>query len=133
MKDPDAKNGRPESGKPASERNSRVSRGGEKADRSPGEGGPATAAATDKVDIPGGLPDVLPILPTRGVAVFPGIISSLSIGRPGSRRLLEQSLPQSKVVGLVAQKDPELDAPTSRDLYRIGVAVAVLKLLRQPD
>src|SRR5437762_97804 len=83
------------------------SRGAEKPEKSPGgEPEPATSAVVGQVDIPGGLPEELPILPTRGVAVFPGIISSLSIGRPASRKLLEQSLPQSKIVGLVAQKDP---------------------------
>src|SRR5262245_17647403 len=79
------------------------------------------------------IPDTLPILPTRGVAVFPGIIASLSIGRPGSRKLLEESLPQSKIIGLFAQKDPEKDDVGAGDLYRVGVAATVLKLMRQPE
>jgi ATP-dependent Lon protease len=79
------------------------------------------------------IPDTVSILPTRGVAVFPGIIASLSIGRPGSRKLLEESLPQSKVIGIFAQKDPEKDDVGPNDLHRVGVAVSVMKLLRQPD
>ena len=114
-------------------------------------GGPASARAVDKPDDrepvtpetqgqererPGErpqIPDTLPILPTRGVAVFPGIIASLSIGRPGSRKLLEESLPQSKVIGIFAQKDPEKDQVGPEDLHAVGVAGTVMKLLRQPD
>jgi ATP-dependent Lon protease len=79
------------------------------------------------------IPDTLPMLPTRGVAVFPGIVASLSIGRAASRKLLEESLPHSKVIGIFAQKDPEKEIVGVDDLYRVGVAVSVMKLLRQPD
>jgi ATP-dependent Lon protease len=95
--------------------------------------GPEASGGDPVPEVPAGIPEVLPILPTRGVAVFPGIISSLSIGRPASRKLLEESLPQSKIIGVIAQKDPEIESPGPRDLYRVGVAVSVLKLLRQPD
>src|SRR4051812_23752698 len=79
------------------------------------------------------IPGTLPILPTRGIAVFPGVIASLSIGRAASRKLIEESLPQSKIIGLFAQKDPEKDNVGPDDLYQVGVAVSVMKLLRQPD
>src|SRR5688500_18568643 len=79
------------------------------------------------------IPDTLPILPTRDVAVFPGIIASISIGRPSSRKLLEESLPQSKTIGVFAQRNSENDKPGQDDLYRVGVACSVHKLMRQPD
>ena len=79
------------------------------------------------------IPDTLPILPTRDVAVFPGIIASISIGRPTSRKLLEESLPQSKIIGVFAQRNPEHEKPGQDDLYRVGVACSVHKLMRQPD
>src|SRR5688500_18394529 len=79
------------------------------------------------------IPDTLPILPTRDVAVFPGIIASISIGRPSSRKLLEESLPQSKIIGVFAQRNSETDKPGADDLYRVGVACSVHKLMRQPD
>ena len=98
------------------------------------EPGPATSAPeADAADHPPVIPDTLPILPTRGVAVFPGIVGSLSIGRPPSRKLLEVSLPQSKIIGLFAQKNPEQEHPGPDDLYHVGVACAVHKLVRQPD
>src|SRR5687767_5121388 len=73
------------------------------------------------------IPDEIPILPTRGVALFPGIVATLTVGRPSSRTLLEESLPKSKIIGVLAQKNPEQDDPGMRDLYRLGVACAVLK------
>jgi ATP-dependent Lon protease len=79
------------------------------------------------------IPDTLPILPTRAVAVFPGIVTPLSIGRAASRKLLEESLPQSKIIGIFAQKNPELNNPEPSELHRVGVACAVQKLMRQPD
>src|SRR5678815_3935251 len=77
------------------------------------------------------IPNILPLLPTRDVAVFPGIIASLTIGRPGSRKLLEESLPQSKIIGVFTQKNPDHDNPSPEELQRVGVAASVLKLIRQ--
>jgi ATP-dependent Lon protease len=80
------------------------------------------------------VPSVLPILPVRSLVVFPGTIIPLTIRRRSSLQLLDESLPQSKMIGLAAQRDPENDNPEADGLYRVGVAVLVLKLLRQqPD
>lgn len=79
------------------------------------------------------IPDTLPILPTRGVAVFPGVVATISVGRPASRKLLEESLPQSKIIGVFAQRDADQDTPSPQDLHRVGVACSVLKLVRGPD
>jgi ATP-dependent Lon protease len=66
------------------------------------------------------------------LVVFPGTVIPLTIGRGASRKLLEESLPESKIIGLFAQRRPEQDDPGPEDLYRMGVAGMVLKLLRQP-
>ncbi len=79
------------------------------------------------------IPDVLPILPVRNMVIFPGTVIPLTVGRPSSRKLLEDSLPQSKVIGLVTQRNPDLDEPGPEDLYHVGVAALVLKLLRQGE
>ncbi len=57
----------------------------------------------------------------------------LGVGRPSSRRLLDESLPKSKVIGLVAQRDEDEENPNPSGLYDIGTAAMVLKLVRQPD
>jgi ATP-dependent Lon protease len=79
------------------------------------------------------IPDVLPILPVRDMVVFPGTIVPMGVGRPSSRRLLDESLSRSKIIALFTQKDAEEEEPTSQSLYMMGTAVMVLKLIRQPD
>ncbi len=79
------------------------------------------------------IPDRLPVLPIRGTVMYPGTIMPLGVGRPASRRLLDESLPKSKIIALVTQRDPTQDEPTPEAMYNVGVAVMVLKLIRQPD
>lgn len=79
------------------------------------------------------IPEVVPVLPIRGIVTFPGTIVPLGVGRPSSRKLLDESLPNSKVIAVVAQRDEDHDDPGADDLYRVGTLVNVLKLIRQPD
>ena len=76
------------------------------------------------------IPDVLPILPVRNMVIFPGTVIPLTVGRAASRKLLDESLPQSKIIGLVTQQNLEQDNPGPEDLYKVGVAAQVLKLMR---
>jgi ATP-dependent Lon protease len=79
------------------------------------------------------IPDVVAILPLRNIVIFPGTVLPLTVGRPASRKMLEETLPQSKVIGLFTQKDPQQENPGPLDLHRVGVAALVLKMLRQGD
>jgi ATP-dependent Lon protease len=79
------------------------------------------------------IPEVLSILPVRNLVLFPGTVVPLTIGRAASRKLLEESLPQSKIIGLFAQRAPDQENPGPDDLYPVGVAGLVLKLLRQNE
>jgi ATP-dependent Lon protease len=79
------------------------------------------------------IPGTLPILPLRHLVLFPGTVLPLTIARPGSRRLIEESVPLSKVIGLFGQKNPDDEEPGPDGLAPIGVAATVLKLIRQPD
>lgn len=79
------------------------------------------------------IPKVLPVLPIRGTIMFPGTIMPLGVGRPSSRLLLDECLTKSKIIALVAQRDEDQENPTAEDLYQIGTAGLVLKLIRQPD
>ena len=79
------------------------------------------------------IPDVLPILPVRNTVIFPGTITPLTIGRQSSRQLLEESLGQSKMIGICAQKNPDVDNPAPEDIYHVGVAAIVLKLFRHSE
>ncbi|MEE9213133.1 MAG: endopeptidase La [Phycisphaeraceae bacterium] len=101
---------------------------------------PTSPAATEPplTAGPGGdhrptIPNVLPVLPIRGTVMFPGTIMPLGVGRPSSRRLLDESLPASKIIALVTQHDEDEDNPSPQGLYKVGTAAIVLKLIRQPD
>ncbi len=76
-------------------------------------------------------PEELPILPVRGVVVFPGTMVPLTIEREASRKLLDESLPQSRSIGIVAQRDAEIDQPGPADLYEVGVMGEVLRMIKQ--
>src|SRR5438132_13687362 len=78
-------------------------------------------------------PDLLSILPSRSFVVFPGTILPLTVGRAASIKLLDETLPQTKVIGLLTQRDETKEDPQPQDLYPVGVAAIVLKLLRQSD
>ncbi len=79
------------------------------------------------------VPGVLPILPVRNMVIFPGTVVPLTIGRASSRKLLEESLPQNKVIGVVTQRNAEQDNPGAGDFYTIGVAALVLKFMRPAE
>lgn len=78
-------------------------------------------------------PDVLPILPLRGVVVYPQTAVPLTVGQARSIRLVDDVVSGDKLVGLVTALDPELETPGPADLYRTGTIATVHRLLRAPD
>src|SRR5438128_3645281 len=80
-----------------------------------------------------GIPEELSILPVRGFVVFPGTVIPLNVQRAASLKLLDDTLPRTKVIGLLTQRDETKDDPSPEDLYSVGTAALVLKLLRQSD
>src|SRR5215213_9310411 len=78
-------------------------------------------------------PDVLPILPLRGVVVYPNTAVPLTVGQPRSIKLVDDVVGGDKLVGLVAALDPENEMPGPNELYRIGTIATVHRLLRAPD
>ena len=78
-------------------------------------------------------PDVLPILPLRGVVVYPQTAVPLTVGQPRSIKLVDDVVGGDKLVGLVAAVNPELESPGPNDLYRVGTVALVHRLLRAPD
>ena len=79
------------------------------------------------------IPEELSILPVRGFLVFPGTIVPLNVRRPASIKLLDETLPRTKTIGLLAQRDESKEDPEPADLYRMGTAALVLKMIRQAD
>src|ERR1044071_8635399 len=90
------------------------------------------AAATEPSQLPR-IPEELSILPVRGFVVFPGTVIPLNIRRGASIKLLDETLPRTKVIGLVAQRDEATEDPEPQELFHAGTAALVLKLVRQAD
>ncbi len=78
-------------------------------------------------------PQEVPILPLRGVVVYPHVAVPLTIGQPRSIRLMDDVVAGNRLVGLVAARDPEKETPGPEDLYSVGTIAAVHRLLRSPD
>src|SRR5262247_3752753 len=79
------------------------------------------------------VPANLPILPLRGVVIFPSAIVPLLISRGTSLKLVEDCLAGDRMLGLAAQKNPEEEAPAPEGLYTRGTAGRILKMLKYPD
>lgn len=80
------------------------------------------------------LPTVLPILPLRGLVVYPQTAVPLTIGQPRSIRLVDEVVAgEERMIGLLTSRDPELEMPEPRHLYEMGTMAMVHRLFRAPD
>ncbi len=80
------------------------------------------------------IPSVLPILPLRGLVVYPQTAVPLTIGQPRSIRMVDDVVAsEDRLIGLVASRNPEVELPEPKDLYDIGTVAIVHRLFRAPD
>ena len=79
------------------------------------------------------VPEIIPILSLRNTVLFPGVVLPISIGRPRSIQLIKDAYRNNKIVGTVAQKDPDTENPEFSDLHAIGTIGQIVKLLEMPD
>ena len=79
------------------------------------------------------MPDDLPILAVRNLVLFPGVVSPILIGRESSMSLIRKAEKHGSVIGVVCQRDPEVEKPIRSDLYDFGVYAKVLKTLTLPN
>ena len=85
-------------------------------------------------EMEGKIPSILPILPLRGLVVYPETAVPLTIGQPRSIRLVDDVVSQdNRLIGLVTSRNPELEIPEPRDLFNIGTVAMVHRLFRAPD
>ena len=75
----------------------------------------------------------LPLIPLRDVVVFPGIVTTLFVGRPKSIEALNVSMSSNKKLVLVSQKNPSLEDPKNSDLYSFASISNLLQLIKLPD
>ncbi|MGH2516403.1 MAG: LON peptidase substrate-binding domain-containing protein, partial [Ktedonobacterales bacterium] len=79
------------------------------------------------------LPDELPILPLKDTVVYPFAVMPLGVGKERSIRLIDEVMRGSRLVGLVAQKDAEIEDAGPDDCFRMGTVARIARLLRIPD
>jgi ATP-dependent Lon protease len=82
---------------------------------------------------PANIPGELPILPLRGLVVYPQVAAPLTIGQPRSVRLVDDAMAGDKLIGLVTSKNPDLENPGPEDLYNTGTVAMIHRMFRAPD
>ena len=79
------------------------------------------------------VPEVLPILPLRNSVLYPGVVIPITVGRDRSMQLVKDYYKKRKPIGVVAQKDANVEDPGLADLYPIGTVAQILKTFQMPD
>jgi len=79
------------------------------------------------------IPQQLPVLPLRGLVVFPMTAVPIRVGQPRSVQLIDEVVAGKRLVGLVTSRDPALESPGPDDVYRVGTVAAVHRLFKAPD
>ncbi len=79
------------------------------------------------------VPELLPLLPLRNTVLFPGVVIPITVGREKSIRLIKEVYKKDKIIGTVAQTDPDMDDPDFKDLYGVGTVAQIIRILEMPD
>ena len=79
------------------------------------------------------LPDSIPILPLRNTVLFPGVVIPITATRDKSIQLINDSNKGNKILGVSAQKDKDIEHPSPQEIYSIGTAAKILRVLKMPD
>ena len=75
----------------------------------------------------------LPLIPLRDVVIFPGVVSTLFVGRNKSISALNAAMAGEKKIILAAQKDGSIDSPLFDDLFKVATVANILQLIKLPD
>ncbi|MBN1565049.1 MAG: endopeptidase La [Anaerolineae bacterium] len=79
------------------------------------------------------LPDELPILPLRGLVVYPHTTIPLTVGQPRSIKLVDEAVAGDRMIGLLASHDPDQETPSPNEIYEYGTVAQIHRLFRAPD
>jgi len=106
-------------------------RSAEGANPPPGAAAPGPAQdQTPKVELPA---DALILIPTRNLVLFPGIVAPLSVGRPRSLAGAQEAARSQRPIGVILQRDAEVEEPGASELYPVGVVANVLRYITARD
>ncbi|HOT42974.1 MAG TPA: endopeptidase La [Syntrophorhabdaceae bacterium] len=79
------------------------------------------------------IPAELPILPLRGTVAYPDLVMPLIVGREKSIRLIDDAMAKDKMIGIITQKNPDIEDPDIEDLYTIGTVATIMKMVKMVD
>ena len=79
------------------------------------------------------LPEEVSILPLRNTVLFPGVVIPITAGRDKSIQLIKDANKSNKIIGVVAQKDQNIENPSTGDIYSLGTVAQILRVLKMPD
>ncbi|MDB4202248.1 endopeptidase La [Polaribacter sp.] len=79
------------------------------------------------------VPEILSILPLRNTVLFPGVVIPITAGRDKSIQLIKDANKGDKVIGVVAQRDEDVEEPGLKDIHTTGVVAQILRVLKMPD
>src|SRR5215203_852925 len=79
------------------------------------------------------IPNELPVLPLRDIVIYPFMIVPLFVSREKSIRAVDEALGENRMILLASQKDLDKEEPTAEDLYAVGTAAVIMRMLKLPD
>ena len=79
------------------------------------------------------VPEDLPLLSLRNTVLFPGVVIPITVGRDRSIRLVKEAHKSEQRIGVVSQKNDDIEVPNGTDLNEVGTVAKVIKMLRMPD
>jgi ATP-dependent Lon protease len=79
------------------------------------------------------VPEDLPLLSLRNTVLFPGVVIPITVGRDRSIRLVKEAHKNEQRIGVVSQKNDDIEVPNGSDLNEVGTVAKVIKMLRMPD
>jgi len=79
------------------------------------------------------IPDILSLLPLKNTVLFPGVVTPITVGRDKSIKAVNDAYKGNKLIGVLAQKDPNTEEPELKDLCAIGTVAKIVKLIKMPD
>src|SRR5258705_6839415 len=95
------------------------------------------AEITEDVEVDNGqelqIPNDLPVLPLRDIVIYPFMIVPLFVSREKSIRAVDEALGENRMILLASQRDLDKEEPTADDLYKVGTAAVIMRMLKLPD
>lgn len=77
--------------------------------------------------------EVIPILPLKNTVLFPGVVIPITVGRDKSIKAVKEAYGSDKIIGVISQKDANVEEPEVKDLNSIGTVARIIKMLKMPD